>query len=194
MKRIIISILLSLSCLFASGQEHLMFRGIPIEGNVTTFIQKCSQSFDYIVSSWLTNSVVMKGSFGGETNCNIFVYYTPISKEVYTVAISFSNGTNWNQLEQTYFKYKGVLQKKYSVTCYHSEYFDYLYELGDGDEMLALRRGKCHYKSIFETENGSILVMITNLDENGNIAIAYRDLVNAQKKKSEEQELIINSI
>ncbi|MBR5886534.1 MAG: hypothetical protein IKY93_07785, partial [Alistipes sp.] len=63
------------------------------------------------------------------------------------------------------------------------------YEEGDGYEMTAVRNDKCLYCTIYELQNGKILLTINDV-YNGAVLLYYTDKINgnlADREKSTQQ-------
>ena len=187
MKKLFFTMLLCVISISVSAQEHLTFKGIPIDGSLTSFVEKLKVNGfkqDYVGS----DSAIMKGDFGGNV-CVIAIYATKISKKVHSIGVVVKESNSWYTLKSTYEEYKSSLTLKYGKGD-SVEYFLSPYEAGDGYEMSALRRDKCIYRTKFETLKGDIMLAICDIEGGGNVILCYSDKANSELSKAEEKSLI----
>ncbi len=166
-----------------SAQEHLTFKGVPINGHITTFVNKLKGlGFEEITVS--DNIAVVKGEFG-EQDCQIGVYASKKSKTVHMVAVILNETSSWYSLKSTYTEYKKLLMLKYG-NGKSFEYFSDPYYEGDGYELSAVRNEKCTYMTVFDTPNGDISIKIIDAG-NPCTVLGYVDEINhdiAEKEKN----------
>ena len=177
-----------LSCIFAlnaGAQEnlHLDFKGVPIDGNVRSFVEKMkNKGFgnEIILDNGIT---VLEGTFVGKS-ATVFVVSTPETNTVWKVAaiIFKDDDLSWSSLKSYYKDFVELYEKKYGKPSSHFEFFTDPYYEGDGYELQALRRDKCTYQTFFETEVGLVSIEIT---KKGSICFSYEDEINVEKKRKE---------
>lgn len=186
MKKILALMFSCMLTLTASAQEHLTFKGIPIDGKLTEFVNKLkAQGFIEIKVN--NDSAIMKGDFSGK-NCEIIMYASKKSNIVYQVGAILEKDDSWGVLKSTYDEYKSLLNSKYEEGQ-TIEFFKSPYEEGDGYEMTALRNNKCIYCTRYELQNGIITLLIAEVS-NGSVALFYADKINealAEREKSSQQ-------
>lgn len=96
MKKIIVTLMLSLFCVMVQGQAHMKFMGIPLTGNVDLFTQK-------LKAKGLTCDVaktkaapagtkIYKGLFMGEDS-DFFIFFNPKDKTVFAVEVYMEYST-----------------------------------------------------------------------------------------------------
>ena len=186
MKKLFFAILLCVISISVSAQEHLTFKGVPIDGSLNSFVDKLKAN-GFEPTSVDSDDASMTGDFGGNI-CKIAIFATKTSKKVYTVAVQVKESNSWTTLKSTYDEYKSSLTTKYGKGK-SMEYFLSPYEAGDGYEMSALRLGKCIYTSKFETPKGCVMLAIGHID-GGKVLLYYVDKVNAALSEAEEKSLI----
>lgn len=87
------------------AQEHLSFKGIPIERSMTEFCQKLkTKGFTQIGHD--NNVTLFTGDFTGR-NSTVGVGATDDGKSVHSVIVIFDESSEWNTLVNTYDYYKG---------------------------------------------------------------------------------------
>lgn len=182
-------LVLLLACLLSTtvyAQEHLTFKGIPIDGNLNSFVSKLkAQGWNGVEVN--EENAILEGIFGGES-CKLLLYSTKSTKTVYQAVVILNNDSSWSSLKTTYNEYKALLKSKYGKgTSY--EFFTSPYEEGDGYEMSALRNDKCTYATTHDVPNGTITLFIVSA-YNGSVALYYVDKLNealAEQEKSSQQ-------
>lgn len=163
------------------SKSHLCFKGVPITGKATNVIKKLQASGYTFKEKDDNNNILMTGMFANE-KCEIYIYTTAISKEVYQIGVGFNEKLNWKSLKADYLKFKKQLNEKYdllsSIERFSKPYYD-----GGGYELTALKLGKGMYASQFKVDNGSIFLAIQGsrvyllyTDKNG-------DLINDKESK-----------
>ncbi|MBO5917035.1 MAG: hypothetical protein J6Q25_09000 [Bacteroidales bacterium] len=169
------------------AQEHLTFKGIPIDGSLNSFVNKLeSQGFRKIGDA-TDNMIQMKGPFGGE-ECFVVIYGTKTTHTAHTVIVIVEESNTWSTLKSTYYEYKASLAQKYEKTNSIERFKDPYYE-GDGYEISALRLDKCFYASYFKSDKGNVYVAISYLEGEGVVILSYEDLLNSKKDEGEETAL-----
>lgn len=183
MKRIIISLLFSISLLSASAADHLMFKGIPIEGSLSSFTQKLVKIG--MKHLWTEKSTsFLKGSFTG-SEVEIGVSATPNTNQVYSVCVLFPIYSDWDKLTTEYIYYKNLYTTKYGNPSYCEEYISPQTDTNTS-KMDAIHDGKFKYQTMWKLEEGEIFLVISKGDSyNGRVSISYDDNQNADMKEVE---------
>lgn len=172
MKQIIITVLCAFATLCGYAQEksgHLLFKGVPIDGTVNSFVQKMKQKgFTAVTNDGQT--AMMNGAFAGYKNCNVGIYRAIEKDLVFRVAVFFETEKQWSMLERTYFALKEMLTKKYGKPSFCIEEFDsYSQPKDDMIKMLYAEQDKCKYGTEYETDEGSIVLNIAH------VKVEYKD-------------------
>lgn len=95
------------------AQEHLSFKGIPIEGSMTAFCQKLkAKGFTQMGRD--NNVTMFTGDFTGR-QATVGVGATDDGKSVHSVVVIFDESSEWNTLVNTYDYYKGLYIRKYGM-------------------------------------------------------------------------------
>ena len=111
MRKIVATITLFFAVINMVAQEHLSFKGIPIEGSMTSFCQKLkAKGFTSIGRD--NNLTLFTGDFTGR-NATIGVTATDDGKDVFAVFVLFDPSGEWNTLVNTYDYYKDLYTRKY---------------------------------------------------------------------------------
>ena len=165
---------------------HLEFLGVPIDGHIDVFINLLEQK-------WLSSSkkednrAILSGSFAGFEDCKIYAYYSVITDQRawrVDVEIPSSSISTWSSLEADYIYLKDGLTEKYGTPRQIIRRQPFYDRHGN---IAYVKVSKKDYEdfSLFDTENGKILLGIANLEKDDNkfgIRLSYIDTENEQKK------------
>lgn len=183
-------LLLTLTMLFAVinilAQEHLSFKGIPIEGSMVAFCEELTaKGFTQIGSE--NNVTMFTGDFTSR-QATVLVSATDDGKFVHTVGVIFDESSKWNTLVNTYDYYKSLYIRKYGKPSACQEHnpsrsdsnIALMYELG---------QGTVTYASTWNVTGGTIRLSIEKFGiSDGAITIIYRDAQNVETKIQKDLE------
>lgn len=163
------------------AQEHLSFKGIPIEGSMTAFCQKLkAKGFTSIGSE--NNLTLFTGDFTGR-NATVGVTATDDGKDVFAVVVLFDPSDEWNALVNTYDYYKDLYTRKYGKPSISKEKNP---ALSDSNTalMAEVHQGTVVYGSAWEVTGGDIQLSIEKSSGvyKGMVMIRYRDSQNVEAK------------
>lgn len=181
MKKIFISFIILLATVNIMAQEHLSFKGIPIEGSMTEFCKKLkTKGFTPIGQE---NSVTLfSGDFTGR-EATVGVTATDDGKNVFAVVVLFNPSKEWNTLVNTYDYYKDLYTRKYGEPTISKEKNP---ALSDSNTalMAEVHQGRVVYGSAWEVTGGDIQLSIEKSSGvyEGMVMIRYRDSQNVEAK------------
>ena len=170
------------------AQEHLDFRGVPLDGHIDDFVTKM-EKLGYRLDEKTDNIATMSGKFTSR-DVELYVFSSPKTKTVCKVVMYF-NKDSWSSLKSDYFEYKRLYTQKYGKPSSSYEFFSDPYYEGDGYELQALRKEKCHYLSIYKLETGSIAVQISEYEQ---LKLVYEDGINIDLNKKERTSSALDEI
>lgn len=181
MKRILISFALTLIMVSGYAQEHLSFKGIPIEGSMTSFCQKL-QSKGLTKLGTDNNITLFVGDFTGR-QATIGVGATDDGENVHSVVVCFDESKDWKHLVETYDYYKDLYTRKYGKPTSDIEKIPNHYY----DNMMLMRgltQGTVTYESAWDVTGGKIKLSIEKSDSYGEgvVFIKYQDAINIENK------------
>lgn len=171
------------------AQNHLEFRGVPIDGHINTFVSKMNK-IGYSEVYRNESGAIMKGKFTNQ-DAELIIVATAKSKTVWKVAAHLDEDASWSKLKSDYFEYVNLYISKYGQPSNHFEFFSSPYYEGDGFELQALKNDKCHYATYFTTDNGTLSVSISS---SGNLSLSYEDNINANLMTKEKQSSALDDI
>lgn len=163
------------------AQEHLSFKGIPIEGSMTAFCQKLkAKGFTSIGRD--NNLTLFTGDFTGR-NATVGVTATDDGKDVFAVVVLFDPSGEWNTLVNTYDYYMDLYTRKYGKPSISKEKNP---ALSDSNTalMAEVHQGTVVYGSVWEVTGGDIQLSIEKSSGvyEGMVMIRYRDSQNIETK------------
>lgn len=181
MKKIILTLTLVLAAINLLAQEHLSFKGIPIEGSMTDFCQKLkAKGFTSIGSE--NNITLFSGDFTGR-DATVGVTATDDGENVFAVVVIFDSILEWNTLVNTYDYYKDLYTRKYGKPTISKEKNP---ALSDSNTalMAEVHQGTVVYGSAWEVTGGDIQLSIEKSSGvyEGMVMIRYRDSQNIEAK------------
>lgn len=181
MKKIFVTLTVLFAAINIMAQEHLSFKGIPIEGSMTGFCQKLkTKGFISIGSE--NNITLFSGDFTGR-KATVGVTATDDGKNVFAVVVLFDPSGEWNTLVNTYDYYKDLYTRKYGKPTISKEN-----NPARSDSNTALMaevyQGTVVYGSGWEVTGGDIQLSIEKSSGiyEGMVMIRYRDSQNVETK------------
>lgn len=181
MKKILITLALVFAAINIMAQEHLSFKGIPIEGSMSAFCQKLkAKGFTSIGRD--NKMTLFTGDFTGR-NATVGVAATDDGKDVFAVVVLFDPSGEWNTLVNTYDHYKDLYTRKYGEPSISQEY-NPAHTDSNISLMAEVYQGTVRYGSAWEVPGGDIQLSIeksTGFYE-GMVMIRYRDSQNVEAK------------
>lgn len=190
MKRLIIILVLIVSSLSLYSQEHLKFKGIPINGSLKSFVETLKTKGYSLVDSD-KGIALLEGTFAGVESCTIYVVST--NDLVWKVAAEFPSHDIWKEVKREYNNLKEAFAAKYGVKPESMEKLpndeDY-YSDGLGMMSLhsALEHEKAIYNSYFQIPNGLAVIAIKpDFHTSGclQVIIEYYDHINTNARDNQ---------
>lgn len=168
------------------AQEHLSFKGIPIEGSMTAFCQKLKAKGFYQMGRD-NNMTLFTGDFTGR-QATLGVVATHDGKSVHSVVVIFDESSEWNTLVGTYDYYKGLYTRKYGDPLACREHNPSRQD-GNISLMYELGQGTVTYASVWSVTGGTIELSIEKASySDGVVVIRYRDSQNVETKIQKDLE------
>ena len=173
MRKLVITFTMLFAVISLMAQEHLSFKGIPIEGSMTAFCQKLkAKGFTSIGSE--NNLTLFTGDFTGR-NATVGVTATDDGKDVFAVVVLFDPSGEWNALVNTYDYYKDLYTRNYVKPSISKEKNP---ALSDSNTalMAEVHQGTVVYGSAWEVTGGDIQLSIEKSSGvyKGMVMIRYR--------------------
>lgn len=181
MKKIISILTVFFVTLSLMAEEHLLFKGIPIEGSMVEFCQKMkAKGFTSVGKE--NNITLFSGDFTGR-NAMVGIIATDDGKNVFGVVVFFDSSGEWDALVTSYDYYKDLYTRKYGEPTSSKENNP---ALSDSNTalMAEVHQGRVEYVSTWEVTGGDIQLSIEKATGvfRGMVVIRYRDSQNMEAK------------
>ena len=162
MKCMILFLFWTTTLTFAQTSEHLLFKGVPIDGTLSEYVSKMEEaSFTKIEMD--DGLAMLQGDFASYKDCIIGVATLDQKDLVSKITVTFPERNKWSTLSSNYYNLKELLTEKYGSPSEIVEKFDTNSEpKDDNDKMHEVRMNRCNYYTSFELENGTIQLSIEN--------------------------------
>lgn len=168
--------------------NHLKFKGVPIDGTLELFVERMKRKGFKEVGqgSFLGRSKsfsgVLRGDFADYTDCLVYVETLDQKDLVARITVAFPSQDKWEYLYGDYKRLKDMLSQKYGKPYRCAEKFQNNYDLpmDDNYRMHAVGMDRCKYESRFRSDKGEIVLWIEHDDFKCFVALAYKDKVNCE--------------
>lgn len=161
-----------------SQSEHMLFKGIPIDGPVDEFVSKLEEAgFTYILRN--DEKVVLEGTFAGFSHCEISVFFT--DNNVWSVVVSLPLSKNWESAKSRYNDLKASFKDKYKVSPRCTEKANE--SKSDAEIVRQFKEDRATWQSLYKLPLGAIVLWIDSsplsfLVPSFTVYICYRDDAN----------------
>ena len=188
MKKVIFVLMLFVGMTVSAQTDHLKFKGIPIDGTLTSFVNKLKQK-GFTVQHTEKGTAMLTGEFAAVKGCTAVVTEHE-SGVVNRVAVMFPSKDSWAMLYHDYSNLKDMLTQKYGEpAAVEEEFQDRSYEMNDNDRMHEVRMDRCRYICDWTPENGTIELRIQNTSLLGSmVVLVYIDADNEAKVREKALE------
>ncbi len=184
MKKLILTLAAIVLAVSAFAQDqHLKFKGIPIDGPLNSFVSSLkSQGF---ISLWIQDGIAsLSGTFAGYPQSNVIVVST--NDVVWKVIVTLPEQDTWASVKQRYEEFKVSFETKYKVKPESEETFPGYPNEGSGVEYLAFSDERATWASLFIIPNGYAQLSIKSSIANSTklqVWIEYYDLLNSDVRE-----------
>lgn len=186
MKKIIATLsflMILISSSFAQNSEHLKFKGVPIDGTLNEYVSKMKQA-GFVLEGTEDGVALLSGEFAGYSDCIVGVKTLQKLNLVHEIVVLFPSQDKWAGLNYDYERLKTMLSKKYGEPDECVEKFNapsYMIT-DDNDKMRQVENNNCEYYSKYDTNNGSIILTISNdgYEFGCRVKLFYTDKINSE--------------
>ena len=186
MKKIIILFV----CLIIAGttfaQQHLSFKGVPINGTLQEYTNAMVKAgFHY--EGTQDGLSLLTGDFAGYKNCIVGVSTLKNLNVVSYIAVLFPDKDTWTSVLSDYESLKSMLTEKYGTPSdYKEKFIGYVGDYDNGLVMHALKDGEYVWYTLFSTDLGNIELSIISGTKYNTAAVrlGYYDKINSEKVRS----------
>ncbi len=185
-KLVILTICLIIAGTALSQQDHLKFKGVPIDGTLQSYTDAMKQAgFQYEITQ--DGTALLTGDFAGYKGCIVGVSTLKNCDVVSRISVLFPERETWASLLNDYKTLKAMLTEKYGKPSDSKERFTgYVGVPENGIIMHALKDGKYVWYTTFTTELGDIKLSIIAGTKylTGCVCLSYLDKANSEKVRS----------
>lgn len=181
MKKLIIT----LTCLVIMGgimaQEHLSFKGVPINGTLKQYTAAMVKAGFKSLGTTTDGVARLSGDFAGYKDCVVYVSTLNNLDVVNRIEVLFPRKDTWSSIMDDYENLKSLLTTKYGKPSMNTERFTQPFRAAsDGLKMSALRTGELEWFTIFSTDLGNIELTIVAASTDGRVKLTYFDKKNTE--------------
>lgn len=165
--------------------EHLTFKGVPIDGNLSEYVSKMKQAgFTHIGTQ--DGTAILQGDFAGFKDCTVGVSTLKTVNVVSTIGVVFPSHDDWSSLERDYNQLKSMLTQKYGDPSDVVERFQGRTNPNTNNEKLhELFMDRCTWYTTFETLKGDIQLSLQKGDLGQYfVLLKYYDKINTDTVRS----------
>ncbi|MCR4774219.1 MAG: hypothetical protein K5854_07670 [Prevotella sp.] len=163
-----------------TANEHLKFKGVPIDGTLSQYVQKMKTA-GFSMLGMENGAAILQGDFAGYKECTISVETLKDKDLVAKIIVAFPDCNTWSELHGSYLDLKFMLAEKYGAPSDCLENFQgYSDQRDDNFRMIAVRLDRCRYITTFSTKAGDIQLKISHKGMSScYVTLSYYDKINS---------------
>lgn len=175
MKRITTFVLCLLCTIAMMGEKHMMFRTLPIDGQLKTAVKE--------VKKWgfmgmrIKNIAALMGTLDGE-DVLLTLMATPETHTLFSVIIIYEGSEKWSEQIAKYKTINATLAAQYGEPTELINEWEAPYSIDNKPEQ-AMQENKATYGCFYSTPEGKVAVNITYIADKLCTMVAYIDQQNA---------------
>lgn len=167
-----------------ADNQHLMFKGVPIDGTLSEYVEKMKLN-GFVVAASEPGTSLLQGDFAGYKDCLVGVVTMKQKDLVSRIKVMFPEQNDWSSLHGNYVNLKDMLIQKYGQPTEVVEVFpSYPSVTNDGLKYTYAQVGECNYKTVFETPKGKVSLYIDKIDSKCFVGLSYTDKINGEIMKA----------
>lgn len=181
MKRITTMVLCLLCTLTMMGEKHMMFRTLPIDGDLKAAVKE--------VKKWgfmgmkIKNVAALMGTLDGE-DVMLTLMATPKTNTLFSVTVIYEGAEQWNEQMVQYQAINATIAAQYGEPTDIISQWEEPYSI-DNNPTQAFKENKATYGNVYTTPEGKVAVNIIYSDGKMCTIVAYIDDQNAALFKTE---------
>lgn len=181
MKRITFILACLLCTITMLGEEHLMFRSLPIDGDLKTAV-KTVKKWGFMGMK-IKNVAALMGKLDNE-DVTLTLMATPESHTLFSVTIIYEGAKQWDDSWAEYQNINAAVATQYGEPTEIISQWESPYSI-DNNPMQAFKEDKVTYSSMYTTQGGKVVVNMVYIEEKICTIVAYIDEQNAALYKAE---------
>lgn len=145
-----------------TDNEHLKFKGVPIDGTLKQYVQKM-ESAGFVYVGQQEGIALLQGDFAGYKGCTVGVATLTGKDLVNKITVIFPKNDTWSTLYGTYSNLKSMLTEKFGEPSSCVEEFQgYTEPRDDNNRMHNVQMDRCNYVTTFSPNTGDIQLFISH--------------------------------
>ena len=181
MKRITFILACLMCTITLMGEEHLMFRSLPIDGELKTAV-KTVKKWGFMGMK-IKNVAALLGTLDNE-DVMLTLMATPESNTLFSVTVIYEGTNKWNEHWTKYQAINATIAAQYGEPSEITSEWEAPYSL-DHEPAEAFKEGKAEYSNLYSLPEGSVSVNIMYIEGQLCTIVAYVDKQNAALYKTE---------
>ena len=181
MKRITIIFACLMCTIMLLGEEHLMFRSLPIDGELKTAV-KTVKKWGFMGMK-IKNVAALMGTLDNE-DVMLTLLATPESKTLFSVTVIYEGAKQWDESWTKYQAINAAIAAQYGEPSEVTSEWEAPYSLTYQPEE-AFKEGKAKYGKLYSLPEGFVSVNIMHIEGDLCTIVAYVDKQNAELYKTE---------
>ena len=186
MKRITFILACLLCTITMLGEEHLMFRSLPIDGDLKTAV-KTVKKWGFMGMK-IKNVAAMMGELDGE-DVLLTLMATPETNTLFSVTVIYEGSNQWSEQMAQYQAINAKIAAQYGEPIELINKWEAPYSI-DNNPIQAFMENKAMYGSVYSCAEGIVAVNIACAEGKMCTIVAYIDEQNASIYKAEGGEEI----
>lgn len=181
MKRIAFILACLLCTITMLGEEHLMFRSLPIDGDLKTAV-KTVKKWGFMGMK-IKNIAALMGKLDNE-DVMLTLMATPESHTLFSVTIIYEGTKQWDDSWAEYQTINAAVAAQYGEPTEIISKWESPYSM-DNNPIQAFKEDKATYSSMYTAQGGKVVVNMVYIEEKICTIVAYIDEQNAALYKAE---------
>lgn len=181
MKRITFILACLLCTITMLGEEHLMFRSLPIDGDLKTAV-KTVKKWGFMGMK-IKNVAALMGKLDNQ-DVILTLMATPESHTLFSVTIIYEGAKQWDDSWAEYQNINAAVAAQYGEPTEIISQWESPYSI-DNNPMQAFKEDKVTYSSMYTAQGGKVVVNMVYIEEKICTIVAYIDEQNAALYKAE---------
>ena len=181
MKRITFILACLLCTITMLGEEHLMFRSLPIDGDLKTAV-KTVKKWGFMGMK-IKNVAALMGRLDNQ-DVILTLMATPESHTLFSVTIIYEGAKQWDDSWAEYQNINAAIAAQYGEPTEIISQWESPYSI-DNNPMQAFKEDKVTYSSMYTAQGGKVVVNMVYIEEKICTIVAYIDEQNAALYKAE---------
>ena len=181
MKRITIILACLMCTIMLLGEEHLMFRSLPIDGELKTAV-KTVKKWGFMGMK-IQNVAALVGTLEGE-DVLLTLMATPESKTLFSVTVIYEGANQWEESLAKYQSVNAAMAAQYGEPSEVTSEWESPYSM-DNNPVQAFKEGKATHSCMYTAQGGKVVVSMVYIEDKICTIVAYIDEQNASLYKAE---------